>query len=114
MKIHNGFISNSSSEAFICNTTKTLEQIKEELEQILELYNKIVCARYSFEDVFEPLSVGNEGHKVCLEGYLSYYRIKMPVIVGKVIINSAGDNTIPFALLDLIEEAYDATRVHLG
>jgi len=34
--------------------------------------------------------------------------------IGKIIIESNGDNSIPFELYDLIESAFNAERFHLG
>lgn len=35
-------------------------------------------------------------------------------LVGKLIINSAEDNTIPYSLFELIEETFNGRRIHLG
>lgn len=35
-------------------------------------------------------------------------------LVGKLIINSADDNTIPYSLFELIEETFNGRRIHLG
>ncbi len=45
-------ITNSSSELFICKTNKTVKQVKEILEELLKLYNKMSGAEYTFEQCF--------------------------------------------------------------
>lgn len=125
MKIHNGFISNSSSEAFICNTNKSIEQITKELGRVLEVYNKMTGSHESFGEVFELPFIGNDSNTAHILDYLDSYKKDPPFfftprettwenLVGKIIICSARDNSIPGELFDLIENVYDATRVHLG
>jgi hypothetical protein len=48
-------ITNSSTELFVCDTKKSIEQVKEILEKMLEFYNSTHNDEhlYSFEDVFE-------------------------------------------------------------
>ncbi len=42
-----------------------------------------------------------------------YYSIKNED-VGKIIINGTGDNSIPYALHDMIEEKFHTSLFHLG
>lgn len=125
MKVRLGFVSNSSSEAFICNTEKPTEQIEKELRELLALYSKMTEQPYIFEEVFEsPVKAENDDTSL-LEDYLGYYRERPPLfftpqeerfydLKGKTIIYSASDNTIPWSLFEIIEDAYKATRIHLG
>lgn len=131
MKVRLGFVSNSSSEAFICKTDKTPFQIEVELHLLVEAHNQMNDFSRKFEDVFRKPFVAKEKEEI-LDSYLSYYRKdKKDGMVfdasdfydmqdysedyeGKVIIYSAGDNTIPYSLFEIIEEAYNATRLHLG
>ena len=125
MKIRWGFVSNSSSEAFICNTDKSIEQITKELGHLLEVYNEMTNSHESFGKVFELPFIGNDSNTKDIRDYLSVYK-KDPSFfvtfhgsawknpIGKVIICSTGDNSIPYELFDLIESTYDATRIHLG
>ncbi|MFA7101418.1 MAG: hypothetical protein WC196_06820 [Bacilli bacterium] len=114
MKLRIGFVSNSSSEAFICETKKTLDEIEAELREMLELYNKLTGSNHNFDDVFQYPVLADDSNTDYLNEYRSYYKQPKQDLTGKVIIYSASDNTIPWALFELIEEAYNATRIHMG
>jgi len=121
MKIRNGFVSNSSSEAFICNTKKTPEKITEELKELLRVHNKMTGGNDSFDEVFDDVGLATESDVGYLGNWLDadkeygvYSRFHGNDVKGKLIIRSASDNTIPYSLFELIEEAYDAYRIHLG
>jgi hypothetical protein len=51
-------ITNSSSEIFVCETTKTLDIVNELLQDMLTLHNKIHETNFSFSDCFlEPYMI---------------------------------------------------------
>jgi len=109
MKARTGFVSNSSSSSFICSTDKTPEEVKEILIEILKTYNKVTGDQsLEFEDAFEHIFYGDANYNA----QLSYYS-NMDT-TDKVVITSAGDNSIPWCLFDLIEYVFHARRVHLG
>ena len=125
MKIRIGFVSNSSSEAFICNTDKPLEQIKMELEHLLETYNEMVDIPHPFDSVFEYPFIGAVSNVAEIVDYINYYRKDRSSLffypkkgwdipIDKVIIRSKDDNSVPYELFEIIESAYNATRLHLG
>lgn len=117
MKIRLGYVSNSSSEAFLCDTVLSLQDIKITLTSMLDFYNSISRENeppLSFEQVFE------EPRVFSVDDYRSLKGIEYPFLwVGpekftRPLIVSQDDNTIPSALFSLIEVAFNATREHLG
>lgn len=135
MKIRIGFVANSSSSSFICNNNAkfSIGDVKNILVNIFELYKIVVTAKRldfseTFEEMFEePFIVGNEtcdyvkhiwswkkADKDCF-GCDPFYGIKNKKdLIGKLIINSAGDNAIPCEFFEFIEYVFDGKRVHLG
>lgn len=111
MKIRTGFVSNSSSEAFVCNSGHSIKETKIILQEIITFYNKMFEEDLDFYDVFEdPKIVTKEdidmlkdyGHKAKPEDYTS------------VIIYSAGSNSVPYTMFDIIDKKFDSWKVHLG
>ncbi len=109
MKVRMGFVSNSSSEAFICRTSKGLRQIETELRVLLEFYNDFLDHNHKFIEVFDfPRHITPDDSKE----FKDYnYRVGRN---ASIVIRSADDNSIPYSLFELIEEAFDADRIHLG
>ena len=66
-------ITNSSSELFVCNTTKTVEFVKDILQSILNLYNLSNGSTRSFSDVFGEIYVIDESNlKSEIEAFLDW------------------------------------------
>lgn len=108
-------ITNSSTELFVCDTKKSLDQVKEILEKMLDLYNSTLEDEhpYSFEDVFcEPYIYTKEIYERKKDD--DYWGYDNEETIGKIIIMSSSDNSIPFSLFDLIEDVFNANRKHLG
>ena len=129
MKFRIGFVSNSSSEAFICETNKDIDQIETELRWLVMLYNVMTGHEHEFLEVFmSPVKVDENTPTNAVRSYLEYYRNDKSMyiselhdtenyddnLIGKVIIYSHSDNTVPYSLFEIIEEAYNATRIHMG
>jgi hypothetical protein len=112
MKVRSDFVTNSSSSCFICNTSKTPNEVKEVLEKMLEIYNFSCERNLQFHDVFDDPYYYEKNMIPKDNTYAWGYECKDNI--GKVLIMSAGDNSIPYALWELIEEAFDAYREHLG
>jgi len=115
MKIRKGFVSNSSSSSFICQVDISPERALEILEKILSCYNDVFGIDRGFHDVFEVPFIAEEGYlKDWIMDDHEYENEKIRSAPGKVVIESAGDNSIPYCLFELLEDRFDAIRIHLG
>lgn len=111
MKIREGFVSNSSSSSFVCSTDMSVDEVREKLEKMVEFLNDFNDGFLTFDDVFRDPFIADEEY--CSGEWADYY----PTIKnskGKMIIESAGDNSIPYEMFDLIEDRFNAVRCHLG
>uniref|UniRef100_A0A6M3IRM5 Uncharacterized protein n=1 Tax=viral metagenome TaxID=1070528 RepID=A0A6M3IRM5_9ZZZZ len=117
MKHRQGFVSNSSSEAFILRTNKSTEQVKEELQGLIAWY-QIASGDLdmSYEEVFQDPRLATLGDLNYLEENWDYkpYATDKNEWLMKIILYSAGDNSIPWGMIGLVEDAYNADRIHLG
>jgi len=136
-----GFVANSSSSSFICDTKLTLEQARGILYDMYVLCTRIDKIKYpdgrtpSFSSMFqEPFVVTtlDENCNVYDDSvrYVDYiwdwcgeekdWRFTSLGIKtkedlrGKLIINSTNDNSIPHELFEFIEIVFDGYRIHLG
>ena len=172
-------ITNSSSELFVCDTTKTNEFIADFLQSAIELSNKADDSSRTYEDCigsikqiteesfpnfFDQYVVGWNFHtwSMGVDPMIDYfkfkedYRNKMDLhfkypydknrtfnkkiedecekaheeyvkewkeknyetlkqwSIGKTLIFSADENSIPYSLFDLIENVFYGNRIHLG
>ena len=118
MKIRNGFVSNSSSEAFIIDPEIGLDNVKKALQKLVDIH-PILCAlngddyHYTsgndgdFNSMFKKPKIA--GDHEC-EGWEEYFTVKP----GKIIVYSTEDNSIPGWIMDAIEDIFNADRHHLG
>ena len=104
-------ITNSSTELFVIDTDKSMETIKDILQEAINLHNKAEGTSYTFEDIFEEPRF-NEG-KVIIDGWENYYQSKHS---DAIIIEGASDNSIPYWMFEFIEYVfgYSTERFHLG
>ena len=137
-------ITNSSSEIFICSTNNSLEDVKEILQSLLDIHHKAdPYYGNNFDDVFGEIYVLDESNVdsyidlmvewECWPRDISYhdkqYQKKLAEarrlyrkehygdpteLYGKIVINSNGDNSIPWGIQQSIEELFHAKRTHLG
>lgn len=113
-------ITNSSSELFICGTDRTVEKVANELQIILDMYNKISMSNLDFDMVFQPVELVDSVYNLGIGDYAEYHHFEHIDKYhrnsnGKLlIIRSMGDNAIPYELFDLIESIYNGYRIHLG
>lgn len=104
-------ITNSSTELFIISTDKTVEFVKEILQEAIDLHNKTNETSYTFTEIFEEPYIGSS--KDALAGWVDYYKSDLS---EGIILRGAGDNSIPYWMFDFIEYAfgYKTERFHLG
>ena len=116
MKIRNGFISNSSSSSFICDFRKkeiSIKEVKKDLQIILDFYNTLFKKDLKFNDVFnEPFFVTKKDFNELFK--LQTYGMKKEEMIGHLLIESKGTNTVPYILLDIIENKFKGTRSNFG
>lgn len=117
MKLRLDFVTNSSSSCFVCKTDKSIGEIRFQLQVMLDTYNLTTGKTLAFEDVFEEPFISDNPEAInesATGHYWSYDKKELKEMQNKVLIYSASDNTIPYSLWELIEEAFDAIRKHLG
>jgi len=114
MKVRAGFVSNSSSEAFICGSWGKCEYNIEEtvviLQKMIDFYNDMEKTDISYDQMFEMPKMADEKDFKLLEGW----EIQKSRVEGKMIIYSVDDNSVPYELFGLIESKFNADRIHLG
>ena len=111
MKIRSGFVSNSSSSSFICDTHMSPGEVEYKLRELLDFYNKMFERCFEFEEVFEEPFRDDTGiWKKEIEDYIA----GSIETKGKIIINSRSDNSIPWEIVDFIENLFNGYRIHLG
>lgn len=118
MKIRQGFVSNSSSSSFICNSYVSnrnvvfdKQQVIDKLHIIYKAARELEILEVPYEDVFRDPYKATKNHITALNkdwGTNIEWNNKM------FIIDSVYDNSIPSEFFDLIESLFMAERVHLG
>lgn len=103
-------ITNSSTEIFICNTDKSLDQVESILRDKLGAFNALHDTSHVFEDTFEKPYVYTQDMLDDDSGW-DYSRADN---VGKIMIIGAEDNSVPYEMWDLINDIFDAHNEHLG
>lgn len=120
-------ITNSSTELFVCDTKKSIDEIEEILKQLVKDYNKEVkngyhseyATKITYKDAFNKPYIYT---KESLERYEKEYAnsswggwgYETGNTVGKIIISGSGDNSIPYELFDKIENLFSGHSYHLG
>jgi hypothetical protein len=109
-------ITNSSSELFICAGNQTIQVIEDVLIELAKEYNKLSKDKWDknvpedkemfFKYIISRPTTAKFDE---IDGYFDY-EIKK----GDIIIYSHGDNSIPWRLMEMIENKLNATQVHLG
>jgi len=111
-------ITNSSTEVFICDTKKTLVEVKELLQGLLLVYSRGVFDHedwnggLDFDTVFNVRVAGDNIEDTEYSWWEEEYKINYKK--GDIIIESASDNSIPYPFFEMIEHIFEAERRHLG
>ena len=101
-------ITNSSSELFVCNSDKTLEAFREFLTKLVEMHQELSGESTAFEDMFQEPWIADKNDYRDYEGY------GVMINKGDILLRSADDNSIPWAIVGLIESYIPCQRYHLG
>lgn len=111
-------ITNSSSELFICSGTKSVEVIKEAILDCVKIYNAEMSnskEKYHgdpinldavFDGIFQEPRLATENDTDDNYGF-SWSK-------GQIILESWGDNSVPYELMEIIEKFLVVERYHLG
>lgn len=107
-------ITNSSTELFVCDTDKSIETVESILREKLKQFNALHNREYVYEECFDPAYIyTNEmADKAQNRGYAWDYENQDTV--GKLIIQSRADNSIPYDMWDLINALFGGRNYHLG
>ena len=113
MKVRMGFVSNSSSSSFVLDAKKfPLMKVIEFVEKLVEASNVVSEYEYSLNDIcdiYECEDLKEMNSRIIDWGYGEPIKFDGPV----VIIDSTGDNSIPYPIQEAIE-AIAITRKHWG
>lgn len=93
MKIRTGFVSNSSSSSFLCETNMSLKEVKEMLQKLVNIHNEYINDREEkpFDKIFsEPKTLSD----------------------GRILIETCYDNSIPFWISEFLEMKFHVNPIH--
>lgn len=114
MKYRTDFVTNSSSSCFVCQINTSVEEVREKLQELLDFYNKFGNDNLSFGEVFEEPYVYTENMIPKGKDAQYAWQYQCQDSVGKIIIESKDDNSIPCEMFEFIETKFNTYRQHLG
>lgn len=122
MKIRQDFVTNSSSSCFVIETGEDMVKVKKALQRILKGYAMMLDTDVlSYDSVFqEPYIYTREMYKdnvADAKRYKSqdlFWQYQAEENIGKVIVMSASDNTVPWDICEIIQSRFKTGREHLG
>ena len=115
MKLRIDHITNSSSGCFVCcGEGLTVEGVREDLEKMLAFYNELFEDNKEFYDVFIDPVVADVADQARLNETLGFYGTMRDNIEGKIVIYSASDNSIPYAIRGIMDAKFNTYYVHFG
>ena len=106
-------ITNSSSELFVCDTDKSMTAVKQILSDKLRSYNRNNQRDVSFEDAFREPYIFTQEMLDNVNKDWSWGWEKQEN-VGKLIIESCTDNSIPYDMWDDINYIFNGYNIHMG
>ena len=112
MKARMAHVSNSSTDSFICRAEYTVYHATQILTEMLDYYNKLFNTELKFENVFKNPRLGTEKCYIDHSDFSDC--LQREEIIGKLIIQGKEDNSIPYALFELISQKFNANRIHMG
>lgn len=114
MKARSGFVSNSSSSCFIVsswrNKESTIEDAEKLMSDLVNLYAKWFDDEFTKDDY--TIEIMEKSYEDYLVNDWEFGHAKD--CASKLMIQSTDDNSIPYCLFDIIEDALGLTRLHLG
>ena len=78
---------------------------------MVDFHNEMTGENLAFDEMFQEPFVATDEY--CNGDWGDYYPAVREA-KGKTIIEGAGDNTIPYAMWEYIEECFNGTRCHFG
>lgn len=132
MKFRTDFVTNSSSSCFVVETGENMGEVKKALQKILKGYGIMLDSpTLPYNDIFHGPYVYTKEAFVEHEAEVKKWkeerknerssawdwdgwRYESKDNIGKVLIMSASDNTVPWDICEIIERRFKTRREHLG
>ena len=100
-------ITNSSTELFVIDTDKTVETIREILDNLIQVQNQLDGGNLQFNDIFDEPYLQEK------DGSVDGWAISLPS--GSVVLYGASDNSVPWWICEFLEYNFgDHCKHHLG
>lgn len=122
MKIRTDFVTNSSSSCFVIETGEDVHKVKKALQKILKGYGVMLdSSTLPYDTIFqEPYVYTKAMYDDNVEECKKYkwkdlcWQYQEKENIGKVIILSTGDNSVPWDICEIIGSRFKTRREHLG
>ena len=122
MKIRTDFVTNSSSSCFVVETGDDVGKVKRALQKILKGYGIMLDSpTLPYDAIFqEPYVYTVDMYRDNVKDARQYgtkelfWQYQAKENIGKVMVMSANDNTVPWDICEIIERRLKTRREHLG